>query len=139
MVIETLEYKNFKGIKVKRECLFNLTKSEWVDLQVSEDGGFEDLLKKISNEKDTSEIVRIFKKIILAAYGELKDDGETFLKTPEITKRFECSAAFEALYMSFITDSQRAAEFCNQLMPKFTDAELEAINRQKEEQDNTNQ
>ena len=132
MIIETLEYKNFKGIKVKRDLYFNLTKPEFVDLQVSEDGGFDTLLEKISNEKNTTEIVRIFKKILLAAYGELSGDGETFLKTPEITKRFECSAAFEALYMSFIADSSRAAEFCNQLTPKFTDAELEAIEKQKQ-------
>lgn len=124
MIVKKITYKNFKGQQVTRELYFNYTKPEFVDLQLSEDGGFDDVLRRISVSEDPNEIIRIFKKTLLTSYGELSPDGETFMKSPEIMSKFEHSAAFEHLYLSFLQDADEASDFYNQLIPTFTDEEI---------------
>lgn len=124
MIVKKITYKNFKGQTVTRELYFNYTKPEFVDLQLSEEGGFDDILRKISVTEDPNEVVRIFKKTLLTSYGELSPDGEVFMKSPEIAAKFEHSAAFEYLYLSFLQNADEASDFYNQLIPTFTDEEL---------------
>lgn len=133
MIIESLTYENFKGEEVTKKLYFHLTKPEFIDLQLSEDEGLSDLIIKITDAKNTAEVVRIFKKILLGAYGELSGDGETFMKSDEIRHRFECSKAYEVMYMKLLQDADYAAKFCDQLVPKFTDEELKKIEESKAE------
>ena len=132
MIIKKVTYKNFKGQTVTRELCFNYTKPEFVDLQISEEGGFDDVLRRISITEDPNEVIRIFKKTLLTSYGEMSPDGEYFMKSPEIAAKFEHSAAFEHLYMSFLQNADEASDFYNQLIPQFTDEELAKIKSAEE-------
>ena len=131
MIIESLTYKNFKGEEVTRKLYFNISKPEFMDLQLSEEEGLSDLIHRVIDAKDNAEIVRVFKKILLTAYGELSGDGETFMKSAEISHKFECSAAYEHLYMKMLENAEYAANFVNQLVPKLSDEELAKIEEAK--------
>lgn len=118
MLKKTVKYTNFNGEERTRDLYFNLTEAEAAELEASDDNSLSEKIKIIVNADDRKEIVDIFKGIILKAYGERSADGETFMKSPEISHKFECSAAFNELFMEICTDADAAAAFVNGILPK---------------------
>ena len=130
MFKKTIEYTDYNGEKRKEDFYFNLNKAELMEMQLSQDGGLQNHLMRIIKTKDTPEIVKMFKDIILMAYGEKSPDGRKFLKSDEIRRDFECSEAYSELFMELATNSDSAAEFVNALLPsdyQATEADKEAI------------
>lgn len=119
MLKKTIKYTNFNGEAKERDCYFNLTESECAELEASEDNSLSKKMEIVAKDTEDKEAtVRIFKEIILKAYGERSADGETFMKSPEIRNKFECSAAFNALFMELATDADKMADFVNRVIPK---------------------
>ena len=54
---------------------------------------------------DAYEMFRFVRKILALSYGELSNDGNTFMKSPEIMDKFLHSASYDAL-ISKIADSE---------------------------------
>lgn len=130
MFKKTIEYTDYNGEKRKEDFYFNLNKAELMEMQLSQDGGLQNHLMRIIKTKDTPELVKMFKDIILMAYGEKSPDGRKFLKSDEIRRDFECSEAYSELFMELATNSDSAAEFVNALLPsdyQATEADKEAI------------
>lgn len=101
-----------------------------MEMQLSQNGGLQNHLMRIIKTKDTPELVKMFKEIILMAYGEKSPDGKKFMKSDEIRKDFECSEAYSELFMELATNSDSAAEFVNALLPsdyQASEADKEAI------------
>lgn len=130
MFKKTIEYTDYNGEKRKEDFYFNLNKAELMEMQLSQNGGLQNHLMRIIKTKDTPEIVKMFKEIILMAYGEKSPDGKKFMKSDEIRKDFECSEAYSELFMELATNSDSAAEFVNALLPsdyQASEADKEAI------------
>lgn len=117
MFKKTIEYTDYNGDKRKEDYYFNLNKAELMELQLSQNGGLQGYLERIIKTKDSPQLVKMFKEIILMAYGEKSLDGKHFLKSDEIKRNFECSEAYSELFMELATDSNAAAEFINALLP----------------------
>ena len=133
MFKKTIKYVDYNGEERKEDFYFNLNKSELLEMQLSQEGGLRDYLIRIVDAKDTPELIKMFKHIILLAYGEKSDDGKVFMKSDEIRKRFECTEAYSELFMELATDSDAAAEFVNNLLPadyKADDKEMGQIKAQ---------
>ena len=67
------------------------------------------------------EIMKIFKEIILKAYGEKSEDGRTFIKKRNgvrLAEEFEQTQAFDALFTDLLLNPDKAAAFINGIMPK---------------------
>ena len=126
MYKKTVKYEDFNGVERTEDFYFNLTKSELVDMRFSVDGGLEAYLERIINASNEREIVRNFRSILLASYGEKSDDGRHFKKSPEITRDFENHAAFSSIILEFMTDSNSATTLINAIMPKDLLAEIES-------------
>jgi len=124
MYAKTIKYTDFFGTEKSEEYLFNISKSEIFDLQFSIDGGIEAMIRSIISNRDTKELGKIFKNIILMSYGEVSSDGKKFLKSEERSKEFEQSAAYDALYTELLTNADSASEFVNNVIPV---SELEEI------------
>lgn len=124
MYAKTIKYTDFFGTEKSEEFLFNISKSEIFDLQFSTNGGIEAMIRSIISNRDTNEMGKIFKKIILMSYGEVSSDGKKFLKSEERSKEFEQSAAYDALYTELLTNAQSASDFVNNVIPV---AEIEDI------------
>ena len=117
MYAKTIKYTDFFGTEKSEEFLFNISKSEIFDLQFSTNGGIEAMIRSIISNRDTNEMGKIFKKIILMSYGEVSSDGKKFLKSEERSKEFEQSAAYDALYTELLTNAQAASDFVNNVIP----------------------
>lgn len=136
MFKKTIEYTDYNGEKRKEDFYFNLNKAELMEMQLSQNGGLYNHLMRIIKTKDTPELVKMFKEIIMMSYGEKSPDGKRFLKSDEIRRDFECSEAYSELFMELATDSDSAAEFVNALLPsdfQTSEADREALMKELEE------
>lgn len=118
MLKKTIKYTNYDGVEREKDFFFNLKKSELVDLQYKTSKGFIAYIEEITKAGDTSELWKAFRDIVLMAYGEKSDDGERFMKSPEISKAFEETEAFSVLIMELIEKEGAASDFINGIMPK---------------------
>lgn len=117
MYKKTLTYTDYNGVTKTEDFYFNLNKVELAELQLSPEGGLDEILTRITNAKDQPSVLKYFKKIMLAAYGEKSSDGR-FVKNDEIRARFQSTAAYSDLFMLFGTDDKEAADFVNGIIPK---------------------
>lgn len=121
MLKKTITYTDYNGAERTEDFYFNLTEAEVVEMQYSIGGGLKERLERIVKTQDQPAILREFKKLILMAYGEKSDDGKQFMKSEEISKRFECTEAYSNLFMELATDADKASEFVNGIVPKIKD------------------
>ena len=117
MFKKTIKYTDFDGIERKEDFYFNLTKAELLEMQMSIEGGLRGHLERIIKSQSQPELIKMFKDIIMTAYGEKSPDGKRFLKSDEIRRNFECTEAYSELFMELATNSDAAAEFVNALLP----------------------
>ena len=59
----------------------------------------------------------MFKDLVLRAYGVKSDDGRRFIKSEELKNDFAQTEAYSILFMELATDSDKAAEFVNGIVP----------------------
>lgn len=117
------EYVDFDGNKRKETFYFNLTEAEILKMEWNTSGGLAYKLMRIINKKDGVEIMKVFDEIIDASYGVKSPDGRTFMKTPEALAEFKATTAYNDLYKEICTDSDKAIEFINQIIPVPADPE----------------
>lgn len=122
MLVKPIEYEDYDGNKRKEDFYFNLSKAELMEMELSETGGLENLIKNIISAQDTPKIIELFKKIILKAYGVKSADGKRFIKTDSngnpLWKEFVETEAYSELFMELSTNAEAAAEFINKIIPK---------------------
>lgn len=117
MFKKTIKYTDFDGNERKEDFYFNLTKAELLEMQLSIEGGLQGHLERIIKTQSQPELIKMFKDIIMRAYGEKSPDGKRFMKSDEIRQNFECTEAYSELFMELATNSDAAAEFINALLP----------------------
>ena len=130
MLIKTIEYEDFNGVKQKEDFRFNLNKAELLRFDQSFDGGLESYTKRIANERDNKLLSRLFEDLILISYGKKSDDGKVFLKNDEIREEFRCSAAYDALYWELMTDADAAGDFFTSLIPSIPEDQRDQLRSQ---------
>ena len=117
MLKKTITYKDYNGVERTEDFMFNLTKAEILEMQLTKDGGMDAAIKKIVDAKDAPEIMKVFKDLILKAYGIVSDDGRRFIKSKEISDSFAQTEAFSILFMELATDTDAASAFVNGIVP----------------------
>lgn len=123
MLKETRTYVDYNGVERTEDFYFNLSKAELSELELTTPGGFQSLIQSVTETKDVPGLVKIFKQIILMAYGEKSADGRRLMKSEEISKAFSETEAYSDLFMELVSDADKAAAFINGVIPKMTDAE----------------
>lgn len=132
MLKKTIVYTDFDDVERKEDFFFNLSKAEIVEMQLTTEGGLAERVQKIIDAKDVPSVIKLFKGIILKAYGIKSDDGRRFIKSEEISKEFEQTEAYSSLFMELATDDKAAADFINGLVPKDLANDPEFVKKQKE-------
>ena len=131
MIKKTITYEDFNGINRTEDIYFHLNKSELTEMQLSKEGGMSAYYDKIVKAQDMPALASVFKELILKSYGVKSDDGRGFLKKDAAGNplyiAFEQSAAFDAIYMELITDTDKASEFFNGIIPKIEIPKLSAV------------
>lgn len=117
MLKKTITYTDYNGAERTEDFYFNLTKAEIMEMQLSASGGLAEMLQKVVAAKDAPSIVKIFKDLILKAYGEKTPDGKRFIKSEEISMAFAQTEAYSQLFMELATDADAASAFVNGIIP----------------------
>ena len=116
MLKKTITYKDYNGVERTEDFYFNLSKAEIMEMELSVDGGWTEMVKKVASAKDGPTIMKIFKDVIGKAYGEKSADGKYFEKSDELSRRFFQTEAYSDLFMELVTDAKKAADFMNQIV-----------------------
>lgn len=116
MIIRPITYENWDGEEETKSFAFHLSKTELVDLEVSEKEGFKEMIQRIIKTEDRKALIEQFKKIILMAYGVR--EGDRFRKSDELREEFSQTPAYEALFMELATQDGKAVEFLTGCLPK---------------------
>lgn len=117
MLKKPITYTDYNGTERTEDFYFNLTKAEMMEMEMSINGGFTEMVSRIVAAQDAPTIMKIFKDLILKAYGEKSLDGKRFVKSEEISTAFSQTEAYSVLFMELATDDKAAAAFINGLVP----------------------
>lgn len=131
MLKKTVTSTDFNGVERTEDYYFNLTEAELTEMELSTEGGLYEYLQKIINAKDQTQLIDVFKKIVLKAYGEKSDDGKYFMKSDEIRKKFEATQAYSDIYMELVLDDVAASKFIDAILPNVDKLKGKIESRQK--------
>lgn len=118
MLKKTITYVDYNGVERTDDCYFNLSKAEITEMEMSTAGGLAEMIQNIIKAQDAPAIIKIFKDLILKAYGEKSPDGKRFIKSKELSTAFSQTEAYSILFMELATDADAAADFVNGIIPQ---------------------
>lgn len=124
MLKKTIKYVDYNGNERVEDHYFNLTEAELMELEMSITGGLTEMIQRIVAAQDSPAIIKIFKELVLKAYGQKSADGRRFIKNDDLREEFSQTEAYSKLFMELATDADAAAKFVNGIMP---DANKKAI------------
>lgn len=122
MIKKTITYTDYNGVDRTEDFYFNLNKAEIMEMELSTTGGMTEMIQKIVAAQDAPAIIKIFKDLVLKAYGEKSADGRQFIKSEEKAIAFSQTEAYSQLFMELATDADAAAKFVNGIIPQTKNA-----------------
>ena len=135
MLSKKIKYTDYNGVEREETFLFNLSKAELMEMELGTAGGLADMIKNIVAAQDTPSIVKIFKELVLKAYGEKSPDGKRFIKIDEkgnpLSVGFSQTEAYSNLFMELATDADAAANFVKGIIPADIEIPDQDVNNQK--------
>jgi hypothetical protein len=117
MLVKEITYKDYDGNERKETAMFNLSKAELLEMELSTTGGLEQYINKIVSTQNGPELFKLFKELILKSYGEKSPDGKRFIKSDQLSEEFSQSPAFSELMMELISDAEKCAAFVKGIVP----------------------
>lgn len=117
MLKKTITYRDYNDVERTEDFYFNLTKAEIMEMELGTTGGFTEMVQKIIDTQDIPQIAKIFKDLVLKAYGEKSPDGRRFIKNDEIRDGFAQTEAYSDLFMELSTNPDAASAFINGIIP----------------------
>lgn len=121
MIKKTITYTDYNGVERTENFYFNLSEAEVLEMEMSTEGGMAESIQKVVDAKDAPTIIRVFKDLVLKAYGVKSDDGRRFMKTKPDGSRyaddFKETEAYSQIFMELATDADAAAKFVNGIVP----------------------
>ncbi len=118
MYKKPITYTDYNGTEKTEDFYFNLNKAEIMEWEFSEVGGLKAKIERIVASESVPEIAKLFKEIIVKAYGVKSPDGKRFIKNDEVRDAFIQSEAYSELYMELASSTEAATEFINSVIPK---------------------
>ena len=115
MITKNVKYTDYNGVEREEKFLFNLSKAELMEMEMGTTGGLAETIKKIIATQDMPQIIKIFKELVLKAYGEKSADGKRFMKVDadgrSLAIPFSQTEAYSKIFMELATDADAAAKF----------------------------
>lgn len=126
MLKQLITYKNFDDETAEKVLYFNLSKTELAEHNVDLEAELQGILERIQQiEKNKDEatnadlrrLLELVKTLMRLAYGVRSDDGERFIKSPELWTEFTQTAAYDAFLFSLFENEEKAVAFMLGIMP----------------------
>lgn len=118
MLKKTITYTDYNGTERTEDFWFNLSKAELMEMEMSVSGGLVETINRIVSTRDTPGLIKIFKDLILKAYGVKSLDGRWFHKSEELSAEFSQTEAYSQLFVELATDADKASAFIEGIIPK---------------------
>ena len=104
MFKDTITYTSYTDGKQKtKDFYFNLTKADIISISAALPGGIDGFLERLNDEPRAEDVIDVFEKIILKAYGKRTADNK-FIKSKELSEEFMASDAYSELFIKFINN-----------------------------------
>lgn len=134
MLKKTITYRDYNDNERTEDFYFNLSKAELMEMEMSISGGLTEMINKVVAAQDAPSIIKVFKELILKAYGEKSPDGKRFIKNDELRESFAQTEAYSELFMELATNPDAASAFITGVMPAQIEEEmkktaLEVVNK----------
>ena len=120
MFVKEIKYTDYNGIDRNEKFYFNLNKSELTEMDLTTAGGMKSFIERITNTQDQAELIKLFKELILKAYGQ---------KSDELRNEFSQTMAYDTYFMLLATNEKEAIKFVNGVMPADLVAEASKQNK----------
>ena len=121
MLKKTIKYEDYNGTQREEDFYFNLTKAELMEMEMGTTGGLAEMIDNVVKAQDAPSIIKIFKDLVLKAYGEKSPDGKRFIKVNDagipLSIGFSQPEAYSQLFMDLATDAKAASDFVNGIIP----------------------
>ncbi len=127
MLKKSITYTDYNGTERTEDFYFNFNKAELIEMETSVNGGLSQIIENVSKTSDVPELMKIFKKLVLDAYGEKSADGKRFIKSEQLRTEFEQTEAYSQLFVELATNSDAAVEFFNGIIPKSLQGDISAL------------
>ena len=124
MLKKTITYVDYNGTEKTEDFYFNLSKAEIMEREMGTTGGLAEMIKKVVDAKDAPAIIKIFKDLVLKAYGEKSLDGRRFIKSEALSNEFSQTEAYAQIFMELATDADKASEFVKGIIPADIEKQL---------------
>lgn len=119
MLAKRLSWTDFNGNKREQTFYFGLDETDLANYQMSHNGGMTEMLQGMIDAQDNANLAKRFEELILMCYGEKSDDGMYFMKSDEISHKFRCTGAYNALFLEFLKGGEQyTADFINAVIPE---------------------
>lgn len=126
MLKRSITFEDFNGDQATDVFYFNISKPELVEMEVEYDNkGFATFIQRIIDTKDNKILIKLFKEIVLKAYGVKSEDGKRFIKSEELRLEFSQTAAYNALFMELATNDGAAVDFLKGALPRDMSPEID--------------
>ena len=112
MLAKRLSWTDFNGKKREQTFYFGLDETDLANYQLSHNGGMTEMLQGMIDAQDNANLAKRFEELILMCYGEKSDDGMYFMKSDEISHKFRCTGAYNALFLEFLKGVHRRFHQC---------------------------
>lgn len=123
MLKKTITYTDYNGVERKEDFWFHLSKAELLEMEMGTTGGFAEMINKVIAAQDVPTLIKIFKELVLKAYGEKSADGKRFVKSEEISTAFSQTEAYSDLFMELATNDVAASDFIKGVIPSDLDVD----------------
>lgn len=121
MLKKTMTYTDYNGVQRTEDFYFHLSEAELLEMETGVDGGLTAMMNKLIATNNVPEVMKIFKDLVLKAYGEKSADGRRFLKVDDrgvpLYIAFSQIPAYSDLYVTLATNADEAAKFMNGIVP----------------------
>lgn len=136
MISRTIKYIDYDGEPQEDVFYFHLSRADVWRLEIGANGKFTRTIERLMEEKNQSEIWKIFEDIVQASVGKKSADGKRFDRSPEAKRDFLESEAYSEFIEILITgdhgkNPNYASDFINGLVataeaPK-TEADIKLV------------
>lgn len=122
MLKKTVTYTGFDGKEYTEDHYFNMTKAELLELSVSVEGGYAEMMQQIVDRADVRGYLAVVKDIIDHAYGRKSPDGKRFVKKPEYLEEFKSTEAYSDILLE-LANPENFLPFIKAVFPWNADVE----------------
>lgn len=117
MFKDSITYTDYNGTERTKDLYFNLSKAEFIEIEMLSPGTITTQMEQLVNEVDVAGMMKLLKFLIVKSYGEKSADGNKFIKNQETLDSFLQTEAYTEFLMKLLGDAEYATKFIYGLLP----------------------